>query len=85
MMNLAVTWLIIHSNKKRGGDTKNNISELRRKNNLTQRELARITNLSERNLQAIEAGKLDPRTSNSIKIARALSTTVEALYEIQIA
>ena len=59
----------------------NIIQALRHKENLTQKELAQVTEISERNIQAIEAGQIDPRTSNSIKIAKALKTTVEALYD----
>jgi putative transcriptional regulator len=50
---------------------------------LTQKILAEIVGLSERNLQAIESGRLDPRTSNSLKLAKALDSTVEELFPLK--
>ena len=60
----------------------NRIKQFRNAEKLTQKELAEKTGISERNLQAIEAGLLDPRTSNSMKIANALNTTVGELFPV---
>ena len=60
----------------------NNIKQFRNAEKLTQKELAIKTGINERNLQAIEAGVLDPRTSNSMKIANALNTTVGELFPV---
>lgn len=61
---------------------KNNIQTIRKTNKLTQKELANRIKISERNLQSIEAGKQDPRTSTVLKIAKALETNVEKLFLI---
>jgi putative transcriptional regulator len=68
---------------ERGGDVENKIQLSRQKKMLTQKILAEIVGLSERNLQAIESGRLDPRTSNSLKLAKALDSTVEELFPLK--
>lgn len=56
---------------------------MREQQKLTQKTLALLTGISERQIIKIELGNLDPRTSTSLKIACALNTTVEALLGTQ--
>ena len=63
---------------------KNNIPVYRKAEKLTQKELATKAGLSERNLQEIESGRQDPKTSMSLKIAKTLNKTVEDLFAVAI-
>jgi len=49
---------------------------------LTQSKLAQLAKTTERNVQRIEKGEQDPRTSLSLKFAHILNTTVEALFPL---
>ena len=60
----------------------NKIRLYREKRDLTQKELGEKTNITERNIQRIESGAQDPKTSNSLNIAKALNTTVEKLFKL---
>lgn len=60
---------------------KNKVKYFREQKNLTQKELAMKSGISERNIQSIEAGS-DPRTSTSVKIAQILNTAVENLFSL---
>lgn len=57
------------------------IQELRKKQGLTQEELAEKTGISARTIQRIENGEVDPRTYTLNKLAEALETSVDELVE----
>ncbi|MDO8159145.1 MULTISPECIES: helix-turn-helix domain-containing protein [Bacillus cereus group] len=56
------------------------IRELRKKNNLTQKELGRLSDVSESMICKIEAGERSPSLKHLKKIANNLSTTMDDLY-----
>ena len=60
----------------------NKIKFYREKERLTQKALAKKSNISERQIIKIENDELDPRTSTSLKIASSLNTTVEELFKL---
>ncbi len=60
----------------------NNLKILREKNGLTQKELAKIAKVSERQVISIENNYSDPRYSTICKLAQALQTTVEELFPL---
>lgn len=47
---------------------------------MTQFQLAGASGVSVRTIQAIEAGRTDPRESTAKKLAAALGVTIEDLY-----
>ncbi len=47
---------------------------------LTQKEVAQIIGISERQYQYYERGERVPNAVTAVKIAKALKTTVETLY-----
>ncbi len=47
---------------------------------LTQKEVANRTGISERLYQYYECGEREPRAGTAIKIAQALNSSVEALF-----
>lgn len=60
------------------------IAERRKKLGLTQQELADLLEMHVQRVNAFETGKRNPMTmevQTAIKIAKALSTTVEKLFE----
>lgn len=62
---------------------KNKISEFRKAQKLTQPQLAAILNLSNyQSIQAIELGKNTPSVEVALRLARALKTTVEELFQL---
>lgn len=56
------------------------VKKFRLKSNLTQEQIARLTQVSVRNYQKIENGKHLPRVDRAIAMAKALNTTVEELF-----
>lgn len=50
---------------------------------LTQVQVAKKAQISERGYQYIEAGKRVPNVYIALKIARVLNTTVETLYPLE--
>ena len=61
---------------------KNKISELRKAQNLTQRLLAEKLNIHYQVFQRWEKGERAPTVDTAIRLARALNTTVEELFDI---
>lgn len=62
---------------------KNKIAEFRKKQNLTQPQLAEKAELTSYTLiQRYERGLRTPGVDIAIRIARALNTTVEELFDI---
>ena len=57
----------------------NKIIYLRKKNKLTQVELAELTHITQPALQAYEAGKAKPLTNTAIQLAKVLGVDVEDL------
>lgn len=58
----------------------NRLSILRTKSNLTQLQLAKLTDSSRRTIQNIESGQTIPNVGLALKIAKVLNTTVEDLF-----
>ena len=61
---------------------KNLIAEYRRKLSLTQKQVAREVNVTERLFQYYEYGTVIPSVVVAIRIARVLKTTVEELFPV---
>lgn len=63
---------------------KNKIRYFRKNNNnLTQEELANMTDVTRQTIIAIEQGKFNPSIKLALKIARALDKKVEELFELE--
>jgi putative transcriptional regulator len=63
---------------------KNKIRYFRKNNNnLTQEELANMTDVTRQTIIAIEQGKFNPSVKLALKIARALDKKVEELFELE--
>lgn len=58
----------------------NRVQEAREYYGLSQRELAKATDISSSMLNYIESGKRTPTVYTAIRIAKALKTTVEELF-----
>ncbi len=63
---------------------KNRIKELREKAGLTQVELARKAHMASTNLSAIENGRLAPWPKMQRALTRALKTTQEELFQVEV-
>ena len=59
---------------------KNTIREGRKAHGLSQEELARQCGVSRQTINAIENDKYDPTLSLAFRLAKALETTVDALF-----
>ena len=59
---------------------KNTIRERRKVRGLSQEELARQCGVSRQTINAIENDKYDPTLSLAFRLAKALETTVDALF-----
>jgi len=59
---------------------KNRLSDIRRKNNLTQDELAGILEVSRQTISSIENGKYNPSILLAFRIARYFDLTVEQIF-----
>lgn len=55
------------------------LKTLRNKNNLLQKQLAELLEVSERQYRSYEAGKVDPPTSKTIKLADYFGVSVDYL------
>lgn len=60
---------------------KNKIFELRKKEGLTQDELAKKCNVSRQTINAIENDRYDPTLQLAFKLAKVLNTTVDELFK----
>lgn len=58
----------------------NHLKNVRKKNGLTQAEIASKSNISTRHYQSIEADECVPNVYTAILIARAVNTTVEDIF-----
>jgi molybdate-binding protein/DNA-binding XRE family transcriptional regulator len=64
-------------------EVKTNLAELRAKRGLGAAQLAAKIGVSRQTVYAIEAGTYVPNTAVSLKLARALETTVEEIFQIE--
>lgn len=62
---------------------KNFLKEYRKAKGLTQKQVATICNISERQYIRYETSAQDPSISIALRIAHALDTTVEELFPIE--
>ena len=60
----------------------NHLARLREKRGVSAAALAKLTGVSRQTIYAIEAGSYVPNTTLALKLARALETTVEALFQL---
>ena len=61
----------------------NRLREERTRRNLTQAELATLVGVSRKTINTVENGVFIPSTVLALRLARALKTTVEALFQLQ--
>lgn len=59
---------------------KNSISVFRKKQSITQEELAKHCSVSRQTINAIENAKYDPTLALAFKLAEVLCTTVDELF-----
>ena len=59
----------------------NRIKEIRQEKKISQKKTANKANMSERYFQDVERNKSVPTVYKAIEIAKALDTTVEALFQ----
>jgi putative transcriptional regulator len=60
----------------------NRLREVRTRRNLTQAELAEKVDVSRKTINTVENGVFIPSTELALKLARALKTTVEDLFQL---
>ncbi|GJM44813.1 MAG: transcriptional regulator [Gemmatimonadota bacterium] len=60
----------------------NRLHEHRTKRELTQAELAVLAGVSRKTINTVENGVFIPSTVLALRLARALETTVEALFQL---
>ncbi|MGI6188070.1 MAG: helix-turn-helix transcriptional regulator, partial [Brevibacillus sp.] len=58
----------------------NKIKQLRKLNNISQEELAKMCGVSRQTINAIENNKYDPSLKLAFQLARALGVTVDELF-----
>jgi len=63
---------------------KNSIKVERAKKNITQAELARLTDVSRQTINAIELGKYVPSTLLALKMAKIFETTVDEIFQLEV-
>ncbi|WP_347553096.1 helix-turn-helix transcriptional regulator (plasmid) [Pseudalkalibacillus hwajinpoensis] len=61
----------------------NNIKELRKKMNLSQKELAKSCSVSRQTINAIENNKYDPTLQLAFQLASILETPLEQLFRYE--
>jgi putative transcriptional regulator len=62
---------------------RNHLRDARARHNLTQAELATLVGVSRKTINTVENGVFVPSTILALRLARALKTTVEALFEVK--
>lgn len=60
---------------------KNRVKELRLKLNMTQEELARLAGVRRETIVFLEQGKYNPSLNLAYKVAKALKTTIDKLFD----
>jgi putative transcriptional regulator len=61
---------------------KNRLREERARLNLTQADLATMASVSRKTINTVENGVFIPSTDLALRLARALGTTVEAIFQL---
>ena len=61
---------------------KNRLREERARRNLTQADLATMADVSRKTINTVENGVFIPSTVLALRLARALGTTVEQLFQL---
>ncbi len=59
---------------------KNKVREFRKKQKLTQDELAELIGISRQAINAIEKGKFDPSLPTAFKLSELFKTSIEKLF-----
>jgi len=59
---------------------KNKVREFRKKQRLTQYELAELIGISRQAINAIEKGKFDPSLPTAFKLSELFKTSIEELF-----
>ena len=59
----------------------NNLRKIRQLKNRTQKKVSSDANITERAYQMYEYGDREPKVRTAIRIAKALNTTVEELWD----
>lgn len=59
----------------------NNLRKIRQLKNRTQKKVSSDANITERAYQMYEYGNREPKVRTAIRIAKALGTTVEELWD----
>ncbi|MDM7934941.1 MAG: helix-turn-helix transcriptional regulator [Methanothrix sp.] len=62
---------------------KTHIRELRARKNLTQAELAAVVGVRRETIHFLEKGKYNPSLRLAFRLARALGSTIEELFEME--
>ena len=65
-----------------GDQLGNRLREERARHNLTQAQLAELVGVSRKTINTVENGIFIPSTVLSLRLARALGTTVEKLFHL---
>ena len=65
-----------------GDQLGNRLREERARHNLTQAELAELVGVSRKTINTVENGIVIPSTVLSLRLAKALGTTVEKLFHL---
>jgi putative transcriptional regulator len=61
---------------------RNRLREERARRNLTQADLAALVDVSRKTINTVENGVFVPSTELALRLARALRTTVESLFQL---
>jgi putative transcriptional regulator len=61
----------------------NRLREERARRSLTQAELAELVDVSRKTINTVENGVFIPSTVLALRLAKALNTTVEALFQLK--
>jgi putative transcriptional regulator len=61
---------------------RNRLRQARVRRNLTQAELATLADVSRKTINTVENGVFIPSTVLALRLARALGTSVEALFQL---
>lgn len=62
---------------------KNRIKELRAKLNITQEELANLAEVRRETIVFLEQGKYNPSLNLAFKVAKALESNIEGVFEFE--
>ena len=66
-----------------GEQLANRLREERARRHLTQAQLAELVGVSRKTINTVENGVFVPSTVLALRLARALGTTVEALFQLR--